>query len=366
MSLKPVSSKRMSPVVLTFIVGLFALALCVFSSNGKVNRQPNKDNPEVETSREAASRKDQKFDPFNYLPVGSSIDNLDKDVAYADLDGDGNKEIIIFYTLYSEGQHKANILVVRQVGAGYSRFWEDTYSGSSGFADPTGVYEVNKNGKPQIVAYRTVGASCPGKLDIYQFAGGTIEKITGDWADECQSDLEVKDINGDGADEIIFRKLKYGVNRDIYSWNGKSYIRRNSQFVKEYSSELGKLTEAIYSQESLPVSARVTWCRQACEMYILQQHYAGAVELCNDVLRLIDDPSLTRPSTDLRGDEPDEIKNRVAAYFELEKIQGKGAVYRLIGDIQKAAGNLKQATSDYDKARMLEAKAREIESKLPH
>jgi hypothetical protein len=353
-------------VIFTLTIGLSALAPCLFSDSSRVDRQPDKDVSAFGRDSKASPKTDQKFDPFKYLPPESSIDNVGKDIAFADLDGDGRKEITIFYTVHSEDQYKANILVLRQDGQDYSPLWEDIKDGSSGFADPTGVYEMNKNGKPQIVAYRTVGASCPGILDIYEFAKGGIGKITGDWAGECQSDLEIKDLDGDNVREIIFRRLKYGLNRNIYHWDGKQYVQSNSQFVKEYSSELEKLIESIYYQSPLPAHARVTWCKQASQIYVLQQRYADAIKVCNDVLRVIDDPNLTKPGTDIRGDETPEIRNRIAAYFELERIREKGTIYRLLGDIHKAAGDLKQAKADYSRAHMFETQAGEIESKLPH
>jgi hypothetical protein len=255
--------------------------------------------------------------------------------------------------------------VLEHIGSDYSQLWEDSHVGSQGFADPTGVYEVNKNGKPQIVAYRTIGASCPGVLDIYQFGSGAIERITGDWIGKCQSELEIKDLNGDETREIIFRELKYGVSPDIYSWNGKRYVRSNRQFPQYYDDELGKLVKYIHSPNALPTTARTTWCKQACQILIVQKRYSEGIRLCGDVLRMVDDPSITTPNSIARGDEPPEEKDRAAASFEVEKTQGKAAIHDFLGDLHKAAGNSSQAQIHYRRARILKREAAERGSKLP-
>jgi hypothetical protein len=352
-------------VLLALIGGLLTLLLTILTNSSRTDQRAGTEHPGPQSISQATTQMNQKFDPFKYLPSGSNISNADKHIAYADIDGDGNKEITIFYSTSSGGDHSANILVLKAVGSDYSRLWEDSYEGSQGFTDPTGVYAVNKNGKPQIVAYRTIGASCPGILDIYQYARGAIEKITGDWVGKCQSDLEIKDLNGDGTREIIFRELKYGVNPDIYSWNGKSYLRSNGEFPLYYIDELSKVTESIYSPNPLPTTARTTWCKQACQIVIWQKRYSEGIRICGDVLRMIDDPSVTKPNADLQGSETPETKERVAAYFELRKIQAKEAIYNLLGDVHKAAGHSKEAQLHYHRAQTLKDEAAERESKLP-
>jgi len=145
------------------------------------------------------------FDPFKYLPPGAKIKDRHKDVVFADLGGYGQKDVVIFYTVGTDpNDHKANILVLKPSDRDYVRLWESTFNGSWGFGDPTGVYDLNKSGKPQIIAYREIGASCPGFLEIYECRDDRIERLTGKWGYEghCEA-VEIQDLDHDGIPEIL-------------------------------------------------------------------------------------------------------------------------------------------------------------------
>ena len=315
------------------------------------------------------SQTDATFDPLKYLPAGAKFSNRNKDVVFADLDGDGQQEVVIFYALgNSSDDHKANILVLKPHGTDYAQLWENVYDGSWGFAEPSGVYDLNRSGRPQIVAYRTIGASCPGVLDIYEYRNGSIKRITGDWADngQCQG-AEIKDLNGDGVPEIItLFPPNHFENPNIYRWDGKRYVRSNSKFPQYYNDKLESLLRSIYTPEAVPTSARIVWGRQAVEIYILQRHYPEAIRLCEEMLRMIDDPQLAVPNTVIKGDETPEQLNRIMEWFEVQKVEGKATVYRLLGDRYKAAGKLQEARQWHDKAEELRSEAKERTSRLPH
>jgi hypothetical protein len=306
------------------------------------------------------------FDPLKYLPPGATIKDRSKDVVFADLGGDGQRDVVIFYTIGTDpNDHKANIMVLKPSGGDYAQLWESTFTGSWGFGDPTGVYDLNKSSTPQIVAYRTIGASCPGSLEIYDYRSGRIRRLTGRWGykGHCEA-VEIKDLDGDGVSEIIIAR-DHGTNDDIYRWNGKTYVHSNSQFPEYFNSELEKLVQAVYSRDAFPTSARETWASQIVKIYIIQRRYSEATHLCRGALRMIDDPGLTKPNTIVKGNEAPEVLNRIKAYFEVEKIRGKGTIYRLLGDIYKAAGNIKQSQSYYNKAQAFEIDAKEKDSTLP-
>jgi hypothetical protein len=273
-----------------------------------------------------------EFNPFGYLPPGSKIKDRDRDVVFADLFGDLAQEAVIFYTLgESNNDHKANILVLRPSGGGYVRFWENSFEASWGFAPPTGVYDLNKTGRPQIVAYRTVGASCPGVLDIYEYLNGAMRRLTGAWADngQCQF-LEIKDLDGDGLPEIIVRIRNYGVNQDIYRWNGQRYVVSNSRFPQYYNPELEELLKAASSPRITPASGRLQLAGQIVGMYIIQRRFDDAVAFCRALLETLQNPALTV------SDRPPD--------------QAKATVYRLLGDIYKAAGKSEGARKYYRRA----------------
>jgi len=276
-----------------------------------------------------------EFDPFKYLPSGSRIKDRDKDVVFADLLGDGVKEAVIFYSLGdSNNNHMANILVLRPKGAGYERFWENSLQGSWGFAAPTGVYDLNKSGRPQIVTYRTIGASCPGILDIYEYVNGGIQRITGAWADngQCQA-VDIKDLDGDGVPEIIVRIRNYGVNQDIYRWNGRKYVLSNGRYPQFYSGELEELLKGFSSPQVMPASGRLQLASQIVSIYTIQRRFNDAVVFCKRLLETLQDPALTA------ADRP--------------QAQSTAVVYRLLGDTYKAAGNVQKAKQYYGRAEAL-------------
>lgn len=309
------------------------------------------------------------FDPFKYLPVGARLQRPEKDVVSADLDGDGRKEIVLFYVRGdTPDEYQANILVLKQTGNGYGKFWEDIYKGSEGFGELTGIYDLRRSGRPQIVVYRTIGASCYGVLDIYEYRRGKLEAIAGDWGSrEVCREVVIEDLDGDGVPEIIIRGRKnHGENHDIYRWNGRRYTRSNNEFPWYYDGELETLLHALRSPVLLPVSAREMWIVQAVEIYMLQQRFSEAIQLCQEILQMIDDPQLTAPNVRLKGGETPEMLARISQYFEVEKLEGKATIHRLLGDVHKAAGDIEQAEEYYRKADELRAKAKERRSKLLH
>ncbi len=303
-------------------------------------------------------------DPLRYLPDGAKIRDPSKEVIFADLDGDGTKEQIIFFSL--PHQHKVGIAVLRPTGKGYRRVWQEILDDSGSFADPSGIYDLNNTGRPQIIAYRAIGTSCPGALEIYEYRNGNIERISGPWAStgHCEA-VEIKDLNGDGRREIIVRVRSYGLNPDVYGWNGKRYVKSNSEFAEYYNNELSDLIRDIHSTEALPTNARVNPSKQAVKIYLLQSRYAEAVALCNDVLRMLDDPQLTKPNAIItEKDTPDQL-NYIAAGFDIDKVQAKADVHRLLGDIYKVSGNPQQAQTEIHHVQELELRAKEMRSKLP-
>lgn|SRR5574341_1001603 len=305
-----------------------------------------------------------RSNPYKYLPTGAKISDETKDVVFADLEGNGTKDEIIFYAV--PDNHQAGIIVLKPSAVDHVPVWQIKYDSSWGFyPDLTGVYDLNKSGRPQIFAFHGIGASCPGQLRIYQSKRGKIEDISGPWADPNGCDWpEIKDMNGDGRSEIIIRTRNYGVNPHVYAWTGKRYVESDAAFPQFYNDQLMQLIGSIYSREVLPANARVMWLRQAVEIYLLQRHNAEAVALCNGVLRVIDDPNLTNPNSIVKGQIEPEL-NRITTTFEIEKIDGKATVHRLLGDTYNATGNSQQAQEHYGEAKKLEDQAKELKSKLP-
>ncbi len=305
-------------------------------------------------------------EPDNYLPAGAKITDRSKDVVSADLDGDGQTEKIIFYSISNQlNSRGAGVLVLKRHQGDYVPSWEKVYDDSGGFGYPTGVYDLNGSGKPQIVVYRTIGASCPGVLDIFESTGGKINRITGAWTDNgaCQA-VEINDLNRDGANELIIKTRDNGIRTDVYVWNGKQYVQRNERFSQYYSAELTELHQEIYSGKALPISARLTLCKRAVRIYTLQRRYSEAIRLLGEILVMIENPDLTKPnSVAVEGGPPDQ-QERISRWFEIEKDDGKAVIHRLMGDSYKASGDLPGSRKEYAEAEILESKAREQKARI--
>lgn len=276
------------------------------------------------------------FDPFKYLPPDATIKDRRKDVVFADLGGDGQRDVVIFYTIGTDpNDHKANILVLKPSGGDYVRLWESTFTGSWGFGDPSGVYDLNKSGTPQIIAYREIGASCPGFLEIYEYRDDRIQRLTGKWGYEghCEA-VEIKDLDNDGIPEILVLG-SHGASDDIYRWDGGRYVRSNARFPQHYSAAIDKILKNVYSSDLSPASARVNWAIEAVRLYTVQKRYDEAIRLCRDVLRIVDDTSMTQPDSVYPGRK------------------GQATIHKLLGDTYKVAGDLRNAQREYQKAQSI-------------
>ena len=143
----------------------------------------------------------------------------------------------------------------------------------------------------------------------------------------------------------IIRTRSYEANPDVYSWNGNRYVKNNSQFPELYNDELASLVRDAYSTEALPTNARLSSSKRAVEIYLMQGRYAEAVALCNGMIRLIDDPKLTKPNSIITEKNTPEQLARIAATFEIEKAEGKAKIHHLFGGHFPSCGKLGAGSS---------------------
>jgi hypothetical protein len=351
------------------VMGLLLLACSVIALvvSGSLQRSFTR-TPQsiVQANAQSDMQHEGSQDIYKYLPPGARIEDQSRSLLRADLDGDGLEEVVIFYTTGTLSSSKSvGFIVLKLSGHDYVRVGEKSYTDSSAFSEPTGVYDLSRTHRAQLVVYRVIGASCPGVLEIYALQEGKLIDVTGPWAEggKCQM-AEVKDIDGDGISEIIVKNRKYSVSPDIYRWDGKKYSLSNVRFPKYYNDDLAEVLQSARSLQAVPVAARVKWCEEAVKIYLLQHRYAEAIQLCEEVLRTIDDPRLTTPGTVIRPTDTPEQQNHILAWFEVEKIEGKAKVHRLLGDINKASENVREAQSQYTLALELEREAKEQAGKL--
>ena len=277
--------------------------------------------------------------PTSYLPPGATIQDREKHLVTADLDADGRQEVVIFYSLGEDTERKNNILVLELSEEGYRRSWsqEDEY-GSLWFADPTGVRRIRRGERLQIVAYRQIGVSCQGMLSVFEMGDRVVRRITPDWGGYCQNHLRLEDLDGDGNQEIIFKKYNRGVNPDIYRWNGQEYVQANQDFPAYYDGELRRMTKACKSDGVYAASARVSWCKQAVEVYLLQERHPEALAIARQLLAMIDDE---RTGYWIKGKDMSGT-----SLSQLDKRLARADAYDLLANTFRAIGNQKEAAEN--------------------
>jgi hypothetical protein len=172
-------------------------------------------------------------------------------------------------------------------------------------------------------------------------------------------------LNHDKRQEIVITTRSYEANPDVYSWNGKGYVKANVRFPEFYNDALPSLIRDVYSTKALPVGARVAPSKRAVEIYLLQRRYAEAVALCSGVMGMIDDAKLTTSNSIIKETLTADQLNRIAAMFEIDKVEGKANLHHLLGDVYQSDDNPTQAQTEYRSEKELRSKASEMRSKLP-
>lgn len=289
------------------------------------------------------------FDPYSYLPRGSKIPNPAKDVVFADLDGDGVNEAVIFY-LIPEGRFvKPSIMALKKQGEVWQQIWHNSADVGWDFIAPSGVYDMLKAGRPQIYAYISVGASCGGSLDVYQFdpLTGAIISIDGWPEHSCAHNLKTEDLSGDGIPEIIFTETNYSTIPHIYWWNGERFMLSDSNFARYYDPELKRLVRDALTPDS---PAPEMWGHMAFQIYMLQNRYQEAVDFCRQLLRAAHARDKARmPSTQVGASES-------AATDAMDAI-----FHRWMGEAYKSLNQLREARNEFEKARELDLAAKGLD-----
>lgn len=180
----------------------------------------------------------ESFEPYSYLPKNAKIAKINPEsrksfgekgiqdgVILKDIDGDKKREVVIFYTLPRQiyGEDWANVLVLKEQEKGYKKLWEDKRSVAISINPLSGVWDINKDEKLEIIVGRWVGASFGGYLDIFQWNGSKFIKLNGNW--NLKNDIraiELQDLDGDGVVEIvILHRFSYP---DVYKWQKDRYV----------------------------------------------------------------------------------------------------------------------------------------------
>lgn len=294
------------------------------------------------------------FDPYQYIPKGAKIPNQKKDIVFADLDGDGQDEVVLFYLVPHGRFVVPSIKVLKREGSVWADIWRTSADVGWDFVPPSGVYDLLKNGRPQIVSYISVGASCWGSLDVYQYdpLTGSIRSLNG-WPEHgCVDHLRIKGLDGDSVPEIIFTATNYSTIPHIYWWSGESFILSNTNFPDYYSKELKRLV-ADATEKNSP--AREMWGGMAVQIYMLQHRYREAISFCRRLLAL----------TEGQVAAQQVLKSSEWTCFQTSKVSSNYAFQAVIrgwlGDAYRDLNNLAKARSENQMAVSLDLAAKRLD-----
>lgn len=160
---------------------------------------------------------------------GGRFDRM-RDLAIADLDGDGIDEIAL-------ATHDMGVVAVgdENVGAGSAPGWTFQEFGRQAdtFVHEVEAGDVDGDGTPELYATpaernRVVGAPRPGGVDRYVFQGGSyVRSAVVWWKDTHAKEILVTDLDGDGVDEL-YAAIEARVEHN----NGIKTIRTPEQIVR--------------------------------------------------------------------------------------------------------------------------------------
>lgn len=307
----------------------------------------------------------QKFpNVLPYLPSDAVISNPSRDLLVADLDGDERKEIVVFYTLPgSNGDNQANVALLVPAKTGLTILWEDKFSPSTGFGYPTGVYDLNKSGKLQIVVYRVVGSSCPGQFSIFQLAGGKISDLSGSWKEEngkCQT-VQIQDIDRNGVPELIIGKPKESGLLEIYKWFAGKYTIASSELPSFFDTALQKRLDWISTSLEIDITTRSKWSKEILQIYFLQKRYSQAVDFSIATIAALNDSDLTKPRK-IPEDIDSEMKSRLEKFDKIERMKAIADIKFDLARAYSALGAISQSNTQKEEARKLIETAQLLEN----
>lgn len=274
----------------------------------------------------------QVFDPATLLPKGAKIakvatearetdwlrertDLMDA-VFYDPWEHSTSPQVVVFYT-----RDQAAVVSLYQWDAPTDRFikqWDHSAFGVS-FDSMSGVWDINGDGRKEIVAFRWIGASAGGTFDIFAWDGTTLKRINPDWNVDINR-TQLVDLDGDGRPEIILSH-RFELP-SIYRWDGSRYRQANEDFPELFQEKTEEYAR-LAMDESLSAGDIAGFCKNAVQGFLYQKRYSDAMKLCREVLEI-----------------PKVKGNKIALSI----------AYISLGDIYRARGQFKQAIENYERA----------------
>jgi tetratricopeptide (TPR) repeat protein len=232
------------------------------------------------------------------------------------------------------------------------------------------VLDLNQDGIDDIVTITSDGGSLGAYLNVFTIRRNQIESL-----------INKEDGQELGGYKFVFERRQSAPYRivvyekwterdnstvSIYEWNGHTFAVSLADTSRYYDEAIRPMIKKIYSKEPNPASWRAGLALQVSGIYIQQGHYAEAVRLCEDTLKMIDDPSVTTlPAPAVSKTMTPMERDRIIAWWGANKLKDKAAIHTLLGDAYKGAGDISKAETHRKEAEELNREAKEQLSTVP-
>ena len=225
------------------------------------------------------------------LPVTVSIHQI----------GDGQARATVIVELTSNGRKLASASV--EVG---------------GLLEGTGVYDVTGDGSPEIIVDGVVGAKTR-LVTIYQFRDGALSVIF-EW-----SGWEFEVEQSQGHPVLRLTPDQYGSIYDLFYWRDGAFRQCNACFPELYKPAIQEQQNTL-TAIGMPAYVYANACKLGATALVYGKHYSDAIQLCDQALRVVDDPS--RLINARIGGSQEELKQ--------QQVEARSQILDVRGQIEKA------------------------------
>jgi hypothetical protein len=159
---------------------------------------------------------------------------------------------------------------------------------------------VTGDGSPEIIVDGSVGAKTR-LVTIYQFRDGALSVLFqwSGWGFEVEQ--------SQGQSVIRVTPAQYGSIYDLYYWHDGAFRQCNECFPELYKPAIQE-QEATLTASGMPAYVYANACKLGATALVYGKHYSDAIQLCNQALRIVDDP--TRLITARIGGSQEEFKQQ--------------------------------------------------------
>lgn len=225
------------------------------------------------------------------------------------------------------------------------------------------VVDINGDGADEVITITAEGASVGGYLEIFSVAPGKLTNLVQGRYEAIggyQFDLERQP-------EGKYRIIAHGKwtdpdnsTIDAYAWSGTKYIQDNRGIQDYYAVHTTKLLQEIYSNQPMPAPQRANVLWRGVPLYLRQHRYQESIKVCKDVNILRNPALVTIPQSAVNQAITAEQKQRVKAEWAANGLEAQALAHRLLGDSYKAAGDQAHADTHYSEDERLRAQAKSI------